>query len=179
MVSFDGGNGRPNRMPTVTLRDARIIFRNFSGKEGQYNREGDRNFTLALLPEIAEDMLGDGWNVKQLRQREEDDRPQDILEVSLKYGPDVRPPQVVLITSGGRQTLTEHEIDILDWAVITKVDLKLNPYQWNVNGKTGVKAYLNKAFITIEEDDLDREYSQIPEAGTRGGHNEYTDQSDF
>ena len=33
---------------TVLMEGVRIIFRNFSGKEGQYNREGDRNFAVLL-----------------------------------------------------------------------------------------------------------------------------------
>lgn len=34
---------------TILLEDVRIIFRNFAGREGMYNREGDRNFAV-LLP---------------------------------------------------------------------------------------------------------------------------------
>ena len=56
---------------TVLMESVRIIFRNFSGKEGQYNREGDRNFAVLLDDAVAERMAADGWNVKWLKPRED------------------------------------------------------------------------------------------------------------
>ena len=44
------------------------------------------------------------------------------------------------------------------------MDLTLNPYAWEVNGKTGVKAYLKSIFVTIVEDDLDRKYADVPDS---------------
>jgi hypothetical protein len=58
---------------TVLMEGVRIIFRNFAGKEGQYNREGDRNFGVILPDDVAQQMLEDGWNVKYLKPREDDD----------------------------------------------------------------------------------------------------------
>lgn len=150
-----------NKMTSATLEDVRIMFRNFSGKEGQFNREGDRNFAVALDPDTAGEMARDGWNIKQLKAREEGDIPQDYMQVKVNFGG--RPPKVVMITSRGRTSLGEGEVDILDWVDIEKVDMIINPYEWTVSGKSGIKAYLQSIFITIREDELDLKYADVPE----------------
>jgi len=114
-----------------------------------------------LPKDIAQQMLEDGWNVKYLKPREEGDVPQAYLPVAVSYK--VRSPLVVMISNNGRSrsNLGEAEIDILDWADIVNVDLMLNPYEWAVNGKSGTKAYLESIYVTIEEDELARKYSNI------------------
>lgn len=148
---------------TVVMENARIIFRNFAGREGMYNREGDRNFCVLLDHKTAEEMLRDGWNVKMLSAREEGEEDQPYLQVSVNFKG--RPPRVVMITSRGRTTLHEDEVEILDWADIRMVDLIIRPYEWAVNGKTGIKAYLQSIFVTIEEDALELKYSEVEDAG--------------
>ena len=40
----------------IVLEDATLLggqFRNFSGRGGPYNREGDRNFAVRIEPELA------------------------------------------------------------------------------------------------------------------------------
>ena len=135
---------------TVLMEGVKIIFRNFSGKEGQYNREGDRNFAVLLDDDVAEAMAADGWNVKWLKPREddEDEKEQAYLSVSLNFSKG-RPPKVVLVTSRGRTTLAEQDVELLDWADITNVDLIVRPYEWTVNSKTGIKAYLQSIYVTI------------------------------
>ena len=150
------------RMGNVTLEDVRIVFRNFSGKEGQYNRAGDRNFAVLLAEDLAEPMLKDGWNVKYLQPREEGDEPQAYISVAVNFNG--RPPRVVMLTSRGRTPLGEAEVDILDWADIRKSDLIIRPYEWEVNGKTGIKAYLQSIFVTIDEDELELKYSDVPDS---------------
>ena len=61
-----------SRKPNVTIEGARLIFRNFSGREVPgYNRAGDRNFCVVLDPETADMLEADGWNVKRKEPREE------------------------------------------------------------------------------------------------------------
>lgn len=147
---------------TVVIEDAHVIFRNFSGKEGMYNREGDRNFTVVLPEDLAQAMLEDGWNVKELRAREEGDTPRSVIHVTVGFKG--RPPRIVQITSRGRTDLGEAECEILDWVDIQKVDLIIRPYEWSVNGKTGIKAYLKSIFVTINEDPLEAKYAELPKA---------------
>jgi len=151
----------------ILMEDARIIFRNFAGKEGKYNREGDRNFCVLLDPDLAEALDRDGWNVKALRGREEGDPDQPYLQVSVGFKN--RPPKVVMVTSRGRTTLGEDEIELLDWVDIRTVDLIIRPYNWDVSGKTGIKAYLKSIFITIDEDELDLKYADLEELPARSG----------
>jgi hypothetical protein len=142
---------------TFMVEDARIIFRNFTGKEGQYNREGDRNFAVVLDDEIAHQMLEDGWNVRYLQPREEGELATPYIQVSVNFSN--RPPRVVMLTSTARTNLGEDSVDVLDWADIQTADLIARGYEWTVNGKSGVKAYLQSLFVTIEEDALERKYA--------------------
>lgn len=142
---------------TFQIEDARIIFRNFSGEASQYNREGDRNFAVVLDDKTATQMLKDGWNVKYLDSRDEDTPNTPYIQVSVNFKN--KPPRVVMITSGPRTTLNQESIGVLDWADIRTADLIARGYDWDVNGKTGTKAYLKTLFVTIDEDELERKYA--------------------
>lgn len=146
-----------DKAKTVLIEDAQLIFRNFEGREGPYNQAGQRNFAVVLPKDVADMMLADGWNVKVLEARDEDEEDTYYLQVSVKF--DVRPPRVVMITSTARTNLTEETVEALDWADIQTADLIVRAYEWTVNGKTGIKAYLQSLFVTIEEDALERKYA--------------------
>lgn len=147
----------PDEAKTFMVEDARIIFRNFSGKEGAYNREGDRNFAVVLTDDVATQMLADGWNVRYLEAREEGDVDTPYISVAVNFSN--RPPRVILLTSTSRTQLDEGSVEVLDWADISTADLIARGYDWSVNGKTGTKAYLQSLFVTIEEDALERKYA--------------------
>lgn len=145
------------KVPPITIENAKIIYRNFSGSAKRFNAAGLRNFHVVLENDVAVKLEQDGWNVKWHDPREDGDSPWASLKVSLRF--DNYPPRIVLITGDSRTTLDEDSVDILDWAEIEVVDLMLSPSSWEVQGKTGIKAYLKKAFVTLAQDDLETKYA--------------------
>ncbi|HEY5444162.1 MAG TPA: hypothetical protein VIJ87_06755 [Pyrinomonadaceae bacterium] len=139
------------------IEDAELIFRNFSGKAGKYNVDGERNFAVLLPEDVAQQMLADDWNVKWLEPREEGDERRAYISINVKFG--YRPPRIVLITGTARQNVTEETVGVLDWANIETADLICRGFFWEVGGKSGWKPYLQSLFVTIEEDDLERKYA--------------------
>jgi hypothetical protein len=152
----------------VVMEGVRIIFRNFAGKEGPYNREGDRSFAVLLDDDVAEGLEKEGYNIKWLKPREDDEEGvrQAYLSVSVGYKKG-RPPLIVMITSRGRNNLDEDTVEMLDWADISNVDLIINPYDWNVRGATGIRPYVSSMYVTIEEDELARKYAEVANADKR------------
>lgn len=146
-------------IPPVLIEDCRLIFRNFAGEEGQFNRQGDRQFSVVLPPEVAAKLVEDGWNVKFLEPREEGDEVTAYLTVAVSYK--YRPPVVVIVTENARTPLTEETIGTLDFADIVSADLIFRPFNWNVNGKMGIKAYLQSLYVKIIEDPLAAKYRDV------------------
>jgi len=149
-----------DQQKTFKIEDAEIIFKNFTGEASQFNALGDRNFSVLLDPDVALEMLADGWNVKYLSAREEGDEDRPYIQVSVGYK--ARPPHIVMIGSvtNSRTNLSEDMVETLDWADFSTADLIARAYNWDVNGKTGIKAYLQTMFVTIEEDELAIKYAQ-------------------
>lgn len=141
----------------LSIEGARIIFPNFSGKEGQFNAAGDRNFCIILDDDaLVLRLIDDGWNVRFLRPRDPVDEPKAYIQVKVSYKN--RPPKVVLIRSGRAFNLDEDSINILDWAEIEHVDVIINPHQWTIGDRTGIKGYLKAIYVTIAEDEFAAKY---------------------
>lgn len=148
-----------NKTENLIIENARIIFRNFSGKETQFNREGKRNFCVIIKdPEKARQLADEGWNIKTLKPKDKDDEPIKYIQVAVNF--DVIPPNIYMITRKAKTRLDIESVSVLDFAEIVNIDIIIRPYNWTVNGKDGVKAYLKTMYVTIEEDEFAEKYAE-------------------
>lgn len=151
-------------IPDIQIRDAVLgngNWRNFAGRAGRYNKDGARSFTVFINPDDVAFLKDQGWNIKETRPRNEDDDIRYYLNVKVNYGS--RPPKIYLVTKDHKRVLSEDSLSMLDWAEFSHVDLVIHPYKWDVNGKSGVAAYLKTGYFTIVEDEFADEYANIPE----------------
>jgi hypothetical protein len=151
----------------IVIENARIGFRNFSGKEGKYNPAGRKNFCVFLETDLAQRLEEDGWNVRWLEPRDAGEEKQGYLQVAVSF--DKIPPKMLIISSRGKTVLDEESVSILDWAELKSVDLIIRPYNWKLhegtkNETSGVKAYVKSMYVTIEEDEFESKYYDAPDS---------------
>ena len=163
------------QIPDVTIRNAEFRFLNFEGRADAFNEAGEdnRNFQVILPADLAAAMADDEWNIKETRPRrnaEPDElaefEPRPYIEVKVSYKFDSMAPKVYLVTPSQMTLLSAATAQLVDSAEIVKMALTINPSRWTLGSKSGVKAYLKEAYITIRESELAQEYSSIPLAGT-------------
>lgn len=163
------GEGMENKITytrggDLTLQHVRIGDRNFAGEEKRYNPKGVRNFRLYLDDELLSTvdcslamLIEDGWNVKSYKRI--DDEMVYYIDVTVRY--DVFPPKIVVVSSTGRQILSEESVKMLDTADLLNVDITVHPRYWSsTGGKSGLKAYVKVMYVVLDEDPLDLIYNQ-------------------
>ena len=135
----------------LVMENVRIMWKNFSGKEDTYNRAGNRNFCVVIEDESEAERLAEiGWNVKIYKSREEDSDPLYYIPVAVSYK-NIE-PNIYQVTRTNKVRLSESTVGNLDSADIKSVDLIITPYNWDVQGKSGTKAYCKTMYVVIDED---------------------------
>lgn len=150
----------------ITIEDAQLIFRNFSGKQTDFNDEGNRNFAVIIEDDdLAKELANDGWNIKRLKPRDDDPEGQTTAYLPVKVKYNKYPPVICLLTSKGKVKVDEETVGQLDWVAIENADLIIRPYNYPAmrGREAGVSAYLKTLYVTIQEDELTRKYADIPE----------------
>lgn len=146
-------NERKPKIPPLTIENAQIVYRNFSGKAKKYNAKGLRNFHVILDMDLAKKLEADGWNIKWPKPRDDGEERNPTIKVRVRF--DNYPPYIVLISKRGQTVLDEETVSLLDTAEIESVDLTVTgSYNELETGWKGFTTYLSKLFVTISDNDL-------------------------
>lgn len=152
-----------NERKTIAIENAHLFFKNFSGEQTAFNRAGDRNFCVFIDPEIAPKLKEDGWNIRMLNPRDDGDEPRPYIQVKVSYKN--IPPRIYLMTSRKKRMLDEETVGELDIVDIQSCDLIITPYEWTINGKSGISAYLKTMYVVMEEDEFAAKYAEMEYPG--------------
>lgn len=156
------------RVTPFTVEGVELFSRNFAGvARPPYTPAGVRNFCMTLPGELAAQLAEDGWNIFYLKPREEGDEPQPAIRVAVAF--DYYNPPAIYKIIGNRNNkmvqLTPDNVSTLDSAEIVRdddgkprVDVVIRGRRWGDDGKK-IKAYLEKMYITVYEDELDLKYA--------------------
>lgn len=143
----------------IKIENARIVFRNLSGKPDKFNPQGGkRSFSVVIEdPEFANELKREGWNIKQFNPSpDSDEEPAHFISVKVSYNN--IPPHIYLCTSKNKTLLNEDTVGQLDYAEISNVDIVITPYQYEMNGRSGISAYVKTMYVTVVEDEFASKY---------------------
>lgn len=149
-------------MERLQLENVQILFKNFNGTKGQFNEAGNRNFSILIDDmDLAERLIAQGWALKPLKD-DEGNTEAYHLPVRVNYGGRVA-PRIYKVSESNRSSvlLEEKTVGVLDYLPIDRADILLNPYEWEVRGERGVKAYCQTAYMVIEESELDLKWAEF------------------
>jgi hypothetical protein len=152
-----------NNIPKIEIRGAKIARRNFRGEERRWqgkiiNSEGNRNFILIIPDDMVDDLMNDGWNLKQFKPSEDGEPGDYFLNIKVNFS--YKPPTIWLISEkpDGNKTRTrldEDTVGELDFADIIDVKILVKPVvrQSSFTGEDMVTAYLETMYVEIENTD--------------------------
>ena len=154
------------RMKTqpFTVENARLVYKNFAGLEGDYNNAGDRNFHVVIEDhDYARELEAQRYNITWPKPnpdiKPEDDERNPTLKVKIKFA------DIYIVKSGTNGTgrpekLEEQDWEMLDWMTPKQIDLTVKPYDYSdrYSTGTGITAYLQELVMVVELTELQEKY---------------------
>ncbi|MFR2088166.1 hypothetical protein [Segatella sp.] len=144
----------------INIEGAMIIWKNFSGERDKFN-PGKRGFSVVIDDTVmADELRQEGWNVKDrpLQEGADDSEQEWTLPVKLNMN---RYTQVWLIVGNHKTLLDEDTVSQLDVVDIVNCDISIRPYEWEMNGRTGITAYVDSMYVTIRENKFAEKYADL------------------
>lgn len=143
------------------IEDAEIMFRNFSGREQTsqstgrvVNNEGNRNVSVLIPEDIAEEMAEAGWNIKIRPPKDEGDEPSHYMKVNISYR--YQEPDIRTYVNRVETHVHEDTIGLLDDASIVSADVCVSKPK-----EVGRNGYLQELRLVIEPRPFDEKYADM------------------
>lgn len=150
-------------MNNLIFENAQILFPNFSGREGRYNREGNRCFSIVVTDkngrpdaDLALQLKEDGWNIRERIINGEPTGEFYINGVNINYDYYIK-PIISYISNGNEITLTPELLDNgiaaqLDGRGAEHYDVSIRPKTWERgDGSVGIKGYVDEMRIVAKK----------------------------
>lgn len=159
--------------PKINISKAQICFRNLAGKPTKFNSKGGvRDFAIILDNyDDVESLINMGFPVKYFNKKEPTapDVPYLKVKVNFRYsddGTELLSPHIYLVERDpnnpekivNKKLVTPQLAAIADQAELDYCDIVIRPYGWEVNGNSGVAAYLDKMFMNLHIDEFESQY---------------------
>lgn len=166
-----------NKVANITLEDAKFWGRpNFSGELDRFNNT-DRQFTILIPNELADQLRSLGWNVKTKIPTQEELKndpetgPISSLKVKLNFKfSDTHPGDVeyekgpdVFIKQGDQiEKLTSKTVGILDRARVENIDMELRAWEYDPEEAPGQhSARLVQLVAVLRPNILEEKYGRL------------------
>lgn len=145
-------------MKSLVIKDAEIYFKNFRGRESTFNPAGKRNFWVRIDGRKAKKLKKDGWAIKELYLTNTKKRwflPVTIYESYADTALNSKVYANIKIGNCDNQylqrQLNHNSMGFLDIADITKSQMIIRGYTWNLRDRQGIKAYLRSGEFYISD----------------------------
>lgn len=159
-------------MPRKLLKvESPELFRfNFAGVPTNNNKQGHRQFDWKIpTEEMAQALKEDGWSVWYTNESEKYGPSRACITCEMRFHHEKElehlNPRIYKCTRKHPDgiLLPEDLVGDLDNDEIVDTVLWISPKYWEVNGKSGIKAYVHSLWVKIEDTDPARKFWGYPE----------------